>query len=99
MVVVMRWKIGAIEEMSLIIFVGFAVDFCLHIAHKYHSCSIIAVGEEPLEEPLQSQQEQELGPANQEILDAQDRRSSLRRRRSTIGDAARRNTHIRASTG
>jgi len=43
MVVVMEWKIGAIEVLSLIVFVGFAVDYCLHVAHKYHSCHIESV--------------------------------------------------------
>lgn len=43
MVVIMGWKIGAIEVLSLIVFVGFAVDYCLHIAHKYHSCHIAGV--------------------------------------------------------
>jgi len=40
MVAVMGWAIGAIEVFSLIVFVGIAVDYCLHVAHKYHSCHI-----------------------------------------------------------
>merc|ERR1719181_2482149 len=32
MTVIMEWPIGAIEVLSLIVFVGFAVDYCLHIA-------------------------------------------------------------------
>jgi len=43
MVVIMRWKIGAIEVLSVIVFVGFAVDYSLHIAHKYHTCKIKSV--------------------------------------------------------
>jgi len=43
MTVIMAWPIGAIEVLSLIVFVGFAVDYCLHVAHKYHSCHINAV--------------------------------------------------------
>merc|ERR1719386_564672 len=35
MVVVMQWPIGPIEVLSLIIFVGFAVDYSLHISHQY----------------------------------------------------------------
>jgi len=46
MVVVMAWKIGAVEVLSLIMFIGFAVDYCLHIAHKFQSCSIHDVFEE-----------------------------------------------------
>lgn len=46
MVVIMQWRIGAIEVLSLIVFVGFAVDYCLHISHKYHSCHITGVEEQ-----------------------------------------------------
>ncbi|CAK0885959.1 unnamed protein product [Prorocentrum cordatum] len=46
MVVVMGWLIGAVEVLSLIMFIGFAVDYCLHIAHKYHACIIHDVTEE-----------------------------------------------------
>ena len=28
----MKWSIGAIEVLSLIVFVGFAVDYCLHLS-------------------------------------------------------------------
>lgn len=35
MVVVLSWPLGAIELISLIIFVGYAATFCLHIAHAY----------------------------------------------------------------
>jgi len=46
MTVIMKWPIGAIEVLSLIVFVGFAVDYCLHIAHKYHTCHINSVVED-----------------------------------------------------
>merc|ERR1712232_346208 len=49
MVCLMGWEIGAIEVLSLIVFVGFAVDYCLHIAHKYHSCHVDGVSEQPEE--------------------------------------------------
>eukprot|EP00930_Biecheleria_cincta_P019242 TRINITY_DN14739_c0_g2_i1.p1 TRINITY_DN14739_c0_g2~~TRINITY_DN14739_c0_g2_i1.p1 ORF type:complete len:336 (-),score=37.81 TRINITY_DN14739_c0_g2_i1:59-997(-) len=35
MVVVLSWPLGAIELISLIVFVGYAATFCLHIAHAY----------------------------------------------------------------
>jgi hypothetical protein len=50
MTVMMEWPIGAIEVLSLIVFVGFAVDYCLHVAHKYHTCHINAVTDLPPEE-------------------------------------------------
>lgn len=43
MLVIMKWELGTIEVLSLIIFMGFAVDYCLHIAHKYHSCQVVSV--------------------------------------------------------
>eukprot|EP00931_Biecheleriopsis_adriatica_P048929 TRINITY_DN28282_c0_g1_i1.p1 TRINITY_DN28282_c0_g1~~TRINITY_DN28282_c0_g1_i1.p1 ORF type:complete len:1528 (+),score=231.61 TRINITY_DN28282_c0_g1_i1:25-4608(+) len=46
MIILMDWAIGAIEVLSLIVFVGFAVDYCLHLAHKYHSCHITDVVED-----------------------------------------------------
>jgi len=36
MVVVMAWEIGAIEVLSLVIFVGYSVTYVLHIAHSYN---------------------------------------------------------------
>lgn len=36
-VVLMNWKIGAIEVIALIVFIGYAVTYSLHIAHKYGS--------------------------------------------------------------
>ncbi|CAK8996153.1 unnamed protein product [Durusdinium trenchii] len=50
MVIIMGWAIGAIEVLSLIVFVGFAVDYCLHLSHKYHSCHITDVEEKEEEE-------------------------------------------------
>merc|ERR1719230_453390 len=32
----MRWKFGAVEAVSIIIFVGYCVDFVLHVAQAYH---------------------------------------------------------------
>eukprot|EP00927_Polykrikos_kofoidii_P028065 TRINITY_DN24564_c0_g1_i1.p1 TRINITY_DN24564_c0_g1~~TRINITY_DN24564_c0_g1_i1.p1 ORF type:complete len:1660 (-),score=318.38 TRINITY_DN24564_c0_g1_i1:106-5085(-) len=43
MVVIMSWKVGAVEVVSLIIFVGFAVDYSLHLSHKYSHCHITVV--------------------------------------------------------
>ena len=31
---IMNWAIGAIEVLSLIVFVGFAVDYCLHLSQS-----------------------------------------------------------------
>jgi len=50
MVVIMKWPIGAIEVLCLIVFVGFAVDYCLHVAHKYHTCHINQVTDLPPDE-------------------------------------------------
>jgi len=36
-VVVMGWPIGAIEVIALIVFIGYAVTYSLHIAHRYGS--------------------------------------------------------------
>jgi len=35
MVCVMRWKIGPVEVISLVVFVGYSVTYSLHIAHNY----------------------------------------------------------------
>lgn len=35
MVIVMQWVVGPLEVLSLIVFVGFAVDYSLHISHQY----------------------------------------------------------------
>jgi len=35
MVVLMGWKIGPIEVISLVVFVGYSVTYSLHIAHNY----------------------------------------------------------------
>jgi hypothetical protein len=34
-IVIMGWPIGPIEAISLIVFIGYAVTYSLHIAHKY----------------------------------------------------------------
>jgi hypothetical protein len=36
MVVIVNWEIGAIEVLSLVIFVGYSVTYVLHIAHSYN---------------------------------------------------------------
>jgi len=46
MVDIMKLAVGPIEVLSLIVFVGFAVDYCLHVAHKYHSCTVGQVKED-----------------------------------------------------
>mmetsp|Transcript_30232 Transcript_30232/g.86638 ORF Transcript_30232/g.86638 Transcript_30232/m.86638 type:complete len:1324 (+) Transcript_30232:1-3972(+) len=35
--VVMAWKIGIIEVIAIIYFIGYALDYSLHVAHKYTS--------------------------------------------------------------
>jgi hypothetical protein len=35
MVFIMRWPLGAMEALSVTIFVGMACDYCLHIAHAF----------------------------------------------------------------
>merc|ERR1712146_426116 len=34
-IVIMGWALGAIEVIALIVFIGYAVTYSLHIAHKY----------------------------------------------------------------
>merc|ERR1740133_609050 len=34
---VMKWPIGPVEVIALIVFVGYATTYSLHIAHKYGS--------------------------------------------------------------
>ncbi|CAJ1382685.1 unnamed protein product [Effrenium voratum] len=36
---VMGYEFGAIEAVGAVIFVGMSVDYCLHLAHGYHSAS------------------------------------------------------------
>jgi hypothetical protein len=36
----MKWSIGAIEVLSLIVFVGFAVDYCLHLPGQLRWCLV-----------------------------------------------------------
>jgi hypothetical protein len=45
-IVAMGWAIGPIEVIALIVFIGYAVTYSLHIAHRYTS------NEGPLVEPL-----------------------------------------------
>jgi len=35
MVVVMQWSLGAMEALSITVFVGMSCDYCLHIAHAF----------------------------------------------------------------
>ena len=35
MIYVMEWSFGAIEAISVTVFVGFSVDYCLHLANSY----------------------------------------------------------------
>jgi len=44
-VVLMRWEIGLIEVIAVIYFIGYALDYSLHVAHKY-------AGSEALSAPL-----------------------------------------------
>eukprot|EP00927_Polykrikos_kofoidii_P027934 TRINITY_DN2445_c0_g2_i1.p1 TRINITY_DN2445_c0_g2~~TRINITY_DN2445_c0_g2_i1.p1 ORF type:complete len:1477 (-),score=219.14 TRINITY_DN2445_c0_g2_i1:26-4456(-) len=55
MIIVMRWSIGAIEVVSMIVFVGLAVDYCLHLAHKYHSCTAVCEDEADPQELIEEQ--------------------------------------------
>jgi len=36
-IVVMKWAVGAVEVIALIVFLGYAVTYSLHVAHKYGS--------------------------------------------------------------
>mmetsp|Transcript_65135 Transcript_65135/g.174637 ORF Transcript_65135/g.174637 Transcript_65135/m.174637 type:complete len:1358 (-) Transcript_65135:208-4281(-) len=35
MVTMMKWKIGAIEVISLIVFIGYSITYCIHLVHAY----------------------------------------------------------------
>mmetsp|Transcript_11065 Transcript_11065/g.24294 ORF Transcript_11065/g.24294 Transcript_11065/m.24294 type:complete len:854 (+) Transcript_11065:1158-3719(+) len=37
MVVVMGWMIGAVEVISLIVFIGYSITYCIHLVHAYGS--------------------------------------------------------------
>mmetsp|Transcript_17975 Transcript_17975/g.35146 ORF Transcript_17975/g.35146 Transcript_17975/m.35146 type:complete len:1272 (+) Transcript_17975:118-3933(+) len=51
MVVIMRWPVGPVEVISLIFFIGYAVTYSLHVAHRYSSPD--AIPDQPEEvEPL-----------------------------------------------
>lgn len=41
MIVIMQWPIGAFEVVALIVFLGYAVTYALHIGHKYSSRAAI----------------------------------------------------------
>jgi hypothetical protein len=45
MVVMMSWKIGSIEVISLVIFVGYSVTYSLHVAHSYAEASVDLLNE------------------------------------------------------
>jgi predicted RND superfamily exporter protein len=47
-VVMMSWKIGSIEVISLVIFVGYSVTYSLHIAHSYAEAQMPADEGSPL---------------------------------------------------
>ena len=38
----MGWALGAVEVIALIVFMGYAVTYSLHIAHKYGDFSPVA---------------------------------------------------------
>lgn len=73
MTIVMDWAIGAIEVLSLIVFVGFAVDYCLHVGHKYHSCHINDVVVEESDE----EEQEEVRPRASSRLSRLSRRTSI----------------------
>jgi len=47
-IVVMQWQIGLIEVVAIIYFIGYALNYSLHIAHKYASPEALTL--EPLQE-------------------------------------------------
>merc|ERR1719343_101394 len=47
----MRWSIGPVEVISLIVFIGYAVTYSLHIAHRYSSPEAIPDQPEETEQP------------------------------------------------
>jgi len=51
MVVVMGWEIGAVEVIALIIFIGYAVTYSLHVAHGY-GAAYMAEEVNPAVDPL-----------------------------------------------
>jgi hypothetical protein len=75
MLVLWQWSMGAIEVLSLIIFIGFAVDYALHLAQKYMSCHVNKVdvkeGEECCEDSVSDDEcdlQAEDNP-NQDVID------------------------------
>jgi len=66
-VLIMQWKIGSIEVISLVIFVGYSVTYSLHVAHSYAEASPPAqLTDEDVEAPLASPQ----GSAAREYVEA-----------------------------
>jgi predicted RND superfamily exporter protein len=51
-VVVVGWKFGSIEVISLVIFVGYSVTYSLHIAHSYAEARVPGFEGEDIEAPL-----------------------------------------------
>lgn len=43
MVLVMGWKVGSIEVISLVIFVGYSVTYSLHVAHAYAEAEVLGL--------------------------------------------------------
>jgi multisubunit Na+/H+ antiporter MnhG subunit len=104
MVVLMGWKVGAVEVLSLIIFIGFAVDYCLHVSHKYHTC-VITRDEVDAAEAKEEEEEEEPEPTeSQRPRESQSSGKSIlaRRSRITIHDVRPTDMHhselVRAST-
>lgn len=54
----MGWSLGPIEVIALIVFVGYAVTYSLHIAHKYGDASFI-VAEEDVQHPKHAHEERD----------------------------------------
>jgi len=46
MLVLMGWAFGPIEVIALIVFIGYALDYSLHIAHKYSSSRALRESEQ-----------------------------------------------------
>ena len=39
MLVIMQWEFGAVQAISVTVFVGFSVDFCAHLANSYNEAT------------------------------------------------------------
>jgi len=84
MVKILGWKIGAIEVLSLIVFMGLSVDYCLHLAHKYHSCHITDVEEESDEEEEEEVPASALGTLRKSISGISGQQTGRRASRITV---------------